>query len=315
MKISGRMIIGLIIIFIGLHALLSALNIPVSTARLFLSILFLLIGWSFWNRDQRTIGGILIVLGALALFEGILNIQITGLVIAIVIMYFGFRLLRQDSNPPKKKKNRGSEFDFDSFEDNQKRKSKKKNVNWDKWEDDLDRELDKLKNKVQDTFSQSTKPNWHSESDREYEQAYTEDGFFKEGPYKHARTSSKRPVQEVSSFIGDFILRHQRFELNDLYLNHGIGDVKIDLSKALIEQGETTLKICAWIGDVQIYVPYDLDVSVNGQVMLGDMDILGYQQSGLSRNIKQESVHYQTASKRVNINISLGIGDVDVRYV
>lgn len=54
----------------------------------------------------------------------------------------------------------------------------------------------------------------------------------------------------------------QPFDLNDLNVSGFIGDIKIDLSKAMIPEGESTIVISGVIGNVDIYVPSDLEVAV-----------------------------------------------------
>lgn len=117
------------------------------------------------------------------------------------------------------------------------------------------------------------------------------------------------------SLIGEYHLLNQRFELEDLTISHGIGDVKIDLTKAIISEGETVIVINGWIGDIDIYVPYDLDVAVHANVTIGDLEVLGDRQSGISRSLMTKTETYTTSSKKVKLVLSLLIGDIDVRYL
>ena len=57
------------------------------------------------------------------------------------------------------------------------------------------------------------------------------------------------------------------FELNDLNVSGFIGDVKIDLSKAMIPEGESTMTISGVIGNVDVYVPPDIEVSVSSSAL------------------------------------------------
>lgn len=124
-----------------------------------------------------------------------------------------------------------------------------------------------------------------------------------------------KPARTHHSFIGDLRLLNQQFELNDMNISYSIGDVKIDLSKAIIPEGESVIAISGIIGDVDIYVPHDLDVAVTSAVTLGNFDVLGYKQSGVNRQIELATKGYQQSSRRVKISVSLFIGDVDVRFL
>lgn len=117
------------------------------------------------------------------------------------------------------------------------------------------------------------------------------------------------------SLIGNLFLTGNRWELKDMNIWNGIGEVKIDLSRALIHQGETVIMLNGWIGDIDIYVPYDLDISLMAQVNIGDIDVFGNKQGGLNRSVSLTTSTYQNAEKRVRIIVNLLIGDIDITYV
>lgn len=117
------------------------------------------------------------------------------------------------------------------------------------------------------------------------------------------------------SFIGEVHYTHARFDLEDLTIQQGIGDVKIDLTKAIIKDGETVIIVNGWVGDIDIYVPYDLNVSVDASVSFGDLKVLGQSEGGVNRNISIRTAQYKESSKKVKLILSLFIGDIDVRYL
>src|SRR5690606_17085291 len=97
---------------------------------------------------------------------------------------------------------------------------------------------------------------------------------FEEGEVreKRSQSSSSFRTEEVfgqaggagparSALIGN-VRMEGPFELEDIQLSHALCDVTIDLSKAVIPDGESTIVISSLIGDVDIYVPYDMPVSV-----------------------------------------------------
>lgn len=118
-----------------------------------------------------------------------------------------------------------------------------------------------------------------------------------------------------SSLIGDFHLTTGRYEMRNLNIWHGVGNVVIDLSRALLPDEECFLVVNGWIGDVTIYVPIDLPVSVSAEVTVGDLEVLGHRQGGLNRQVRMSAQHYESSGKKVNIVISLIVGDIDVKYI
>lgn len=140
--------------------------------------------------------------------------------------------------------------------------------------------------------------------------------FFRKGKEEQSACAFEHQPTDIRSFfIGDLRLIKTPFDLNNLNISGFIGDVKIDLSKAIIPEGESTIVISGLIGDVDIYVPSDLDVSISSVAFIGDMNIIGHKKSGISNKLNTSSANFEQSTRRVKISISLFIGDVDVRYL
>lgn len=120
-----------------------------------------------------------------------------------------------------------------------------------------------------------------------------------------------------SNFIGDIYLGQDYWQLEPLDVSHFIGDTTIDLTKATIPYGETKVNVSAFIGDVKVFVPNDiqLEISVSASAFIGDMKVLDRHESGMFRNMKYDPVHYGEAEKKINLAISMFIGDVLVKRV
>ena len=71
---------------------------------------------------------------------------------------------------------------------------------------------------------------------------------------KAFRPDGKQTAGPPQLFIGELRMMKDPFELNDLNVSGFIGDVKIDLSKAMIPEGESTMTISGVIGNVDVYV-------------------------------------------------------------
>ncbi|KEF40369.1 Cell wall-active antibiotics response protein (DUF2154) [Schinkia azotoformans MEV2011] len=91
--------------------------------------------------------------------------------------------------------------------------------------------------------------------------------------------------------------------------------MKIDLSRANIPDNKSTIIINGWIGDVDIFVPYDLDVSIIARVGVGEIKIFGNKESGVNQSTAVETNGYRKEIKRVEIVINLFVGDIDVNYL
>lgn len=120
------------------------------------------------------------------------------------------------------------------------------------------------------------------------------------------------PKAATTKMVGDLILGSKPWTLSDRNIWNAIGDVRVNLSTAHIEDGVYHLRIGGWIGDVRVLVPTGLDVSVNAAVALGDLTVFDDNQSGTGRRITHADPGFAEALKKVVIDIDLKIGDVQV---
>ncbi|MEG7335420.1 LiaRS two-component regulatory system accessory protein LiaF [Bacillus sp. 0102A] len=132
---------------------------------------------------------------------------------------------------------------------------------------------------------------------------------------RHEPAKDDKHPDMRSFFIGELQMMKQPFDLNDLNISGFIGDIKIDLSKAMIPEGESTIVISGVIGNVDIYVPSDLEVAVSSAVFIGDINLIGSKKSGLSTKVYAASSDFIESKRRIKVSVSLFIGDVDVKYV
>ncbi|EKN67281.1 cell wall-active antibiotics response protein LiaF [Schinkia azotoformans] len=161
---------------------------------------------------------------------------------------------------------------------------------------------------------QKEEPNFESDIDNEgitNTDQGAEEGSTEEISYSYRILTP----QKKHTLIGSCLLTGSRWELRDLDIWHGIGEVKIDLSRANIPDNKSTIIINGWIGDVDIFVPYDLDVSIIARVGVGEIKIFGNKESGVNQSTAVETNGYRKEIKRVEIVINLFVGDIDVNYL
>lgn len=127
--------------------------------------------------------------------------------------------------------------------------------------------------------------------------------------------NSYAPPQNKSGFIGDVYLGQDYWELTPLNISHFIGDTSLDLTKASIPMGETRINISAFIGDVKVFIPNDLDVeiSVTTSSFIGDMNVLERREDGIMRSMNYRTPYYQEGDQKINLHVSMFIGDIVVK--
>jgi len=135
--------------------------------------------------------------------------------------------------------------------------------------------------------------------------------------YIHHVWSKVAGRQNRSTFVGDVYLGAEHWELTSTDIAHFLGDTVIDLTTASIPFGETVLTVSAFMGDVKLYLPNDIDVEicVEASSFMGHMNILDRNEKGMMRYIRTQSSHYSDAGKKIKLFVSMFIGDVLVKRV
>ncbi|KTD84492.1 cell wall-active antibiotics response protein LiaF [Paenibacillus etheri] len=132
----------------------------------------------------------------------------------------------------------------------------------------------------------------------------------------HEAESNKESTNR-SAFIGDVHMGREHFQLKNTNVSQFIGDTVLDLTNAQIAYGETKINISAFIGDIKVYIPNDMDlgISVNSSSFIGDMEVLDQSRSGFMSSVQCKTPYYKEAGKKVRINVSAFIGDIKVKTV
>ncbi|AHV96566.1 cell wall-active antibiotics response protein LiaF [Paenibacillus sabinae] len=120
-----------------------------------------------------------------------------------------------------------------------------------------------------------------------------------------------------STFIGDIHMGREHFQLKNTNISQFIGDTVLDLTNAQIPYGETKINLSAFIGDLKVYIPDDMDlgISVNSSSFIGDMEVLEQSRSGFMSSVQCKTPYYKEAGKKIRINVSAFIGDIKVKTV
>lgn len=112
--------------------------------------------------------------------------------------------------------------------------------------------------------------------------------------------------------IGDYRPDLTGKEIGQARFSHGMGDVDLDLTRAIIPEGSTSMRASHGMGDLTIIVPRELPVRVNASAGLGNVFVLGKRSEGISPNVTFQSEDYEGSSRKLNIDASVGLGDVKV---
>ncbi|QCJ41476.1 cell wall-active antibiotics response protein [Bacillus sp. S3] len=117
-------------------------------------------------------------------------------------------------------------------------------------------------------------------------------------------------------FIGQQKTPEGVYDWKDVNIQAGIGDTIIDLSYTMLPKGETVIFIRNIIGNIQILVPYEIDVSIHHSSVIGSTNVLGNYESKLFNQMFQlKTPGYDQSEQKVKIFTSLVVGNLEVSRI
>jgi predicted membrane protein len=129
----------------------------------------------------------------------------------------------------------------------------------------------------------------------------------------HPRGNQKfHEFSQSGTMVGDIRLGDSEWDLKDMETSLGAGQLHLDLTRARIQSGETRLKVSGGMGKIEVLVPAGLAISVWSEVGAGSISILGQKADGVGRQATFATPGYDTADKRVRLELSLMMGEVSV---
>lgn len=102
----------------------------------------------------------------------------------------------------------------------------------------------------------------------------------------------------------------------DVNIHGGFGDRIIDLSNTVLPNDTAVISIRHFIGNIEIYVPYEVEVSVHHSSVFGRAHIFSHSHWKLmNKSLHYQTEHYDSAYPRVKIITSLFSGDIEVKRI
>jgi lia operon protein LiaF len=132
--------------------------------------------------------------------------------------------------------------------------------------------------------------------------------------------STEQHMNRKEPYIKNILIGNQRivnevYEIDNINIHCGIGDTIIDLGMTMLPLEETVIVIRGLVGNIQLLIPYDVDISIHHSVLLGKLKVFGNEEECLNKNVIYYSESYGQASRRIKILTSTVVGDLEVRNV
>jgi lia operon protein LiaF len=133
-------------------------------------------------------------------------------------------------------------------------------------------------------------------------------------PQEETLVASKPLFENI--MIGEQKTPSSVYEWNDINIQSGIGDTIIDLSYTVLPKGETVIFIRNIIGNIQIQIPYEIEVSVHHSCIVGSTTVFENHQSRIFNQVYHlKTSSYDSAEQKVKIFSSLLVGNLEVTRI
>jgi lia operon protein LiaF len=109
--------------------------------------------------------------------------------------------------------------------------------------------------------------------------------------------------------------RHVGVYTKDETLNGFIGDTVLDLSQMILPDGETHYRLNGFVGDVKIRTTDEIGVKVRSSSFVGNLKFFGGVNTGIMSPVEDQTSNFDTAVKKVVVDVNYFVCDVKVKKV
>ncbi|MCF3943215.1 cell wall-active antibiotics response protein LiaF [Oceanobacillus alkalisoli] len=131
----------------------------------------------------------------------------------------------------------------------------------------------------------------------------------------------KEPLSRVEPLFNhtafdDQFTEETAYQWKDVNIHGLFGDKVIDLSNTVIPDDTAIISIRHGLGNIEIYVPYEVEVSIHHSAVFGNALIFHESHEKLfNKSIFYQTAGYDTATTRVKVVTSLFSGDIEVKRI
>lgn len=116
-------------------------------------------------------------------------------------------------------------------------------------------------------------------------------------------------------FFGDQKTSESVYQWRDINIHGGYGNRIIDLSNTVLPD-EAIISIRHFVGNIEIYIPYEVEVSILHSSIIGRANILGNEQVKLlNQSFLYQTENYERNKPRVKIITSILSGNIEVKRI
>lgn len=114
------------------------------------------------------------------------------------------------------------------------------------------------------------------------------------------------------NLFGEINVGKVPFSLENKHYWVGFGSIELNLTQAIIPDGETVLQASGIFGSINVYLPSQLPTRVNALCQLGSIEILGVEDGGIVKHTSFQTPDFEEADQRLVLDLSMVCGELRV---
>jgi len=92
-----------------------------------------------------------------------------------------------------------------------------------------------------------------------------------------------------------------------------IGDIHLDLTKAQVPEGETTLTVYGFVNDIKLTVPEGIGIGLHCSAFVSEAKMYGEKESAIFMPLDRNSDDYASCTRKVLLRTNNFVSDIKVR--
>ena len=155
----------------------------------------------------------------------------------------------------------------------------------------------------------------------DYTKSKQDPKFIEPTVYIEQNNENKEPVIRLHPLLrqilyGDESTSENAYEWNDINIHGGIGDRVIDLSNTVLPNDTAVVSIRHFVGNIKIYVPYEVEIMVHHSAIFGRAYILNeYHPQLMNQVLSYQTENYESTYPRIKIITSVISGNIEVKRI
>jgi lia operon protein LiaF len=136
------------------------------------------------------------------------------------------------------------------------------------------------------------------------------------GKLQTGETIIKRSPLFTNSMFGHKKTPEHVYEWNDINIQGIYGDTVIDLSNTVLPKGESLITMRHLVGNVTVFIPYDLEVSVNQSALIGSSTVFEHHDDRfINQTIIFQTPNYESSEQKIKLITSMMLGNLEVKRI